>query len=151
MKEIVIILGSVRDKEYLREEFKLLEDFRIPYEEKRISAHRDPEKLRKICMQIKRGRTEVVIAVCGLSCALPGFVASYVDIPVIGVPLDTGVLKGVESLLSIVEVPRGIGLVSTGLGKKGFINAVIFALKILSLKNKKHKKLLEEFEKMFKK
>ncbi|RKY40386.1 MAG: 5-(carboxyamino)imidazole ribonucleotide mutase, partial [Candidatus Omnitrophota bacterium] len=66
-------------------------------------------------------------------------------------PLDTGVLKGVESLLSIVEVPRGIGLVSTGLGKKGFINAVIFALKILSLKNKKHKKLLEEFEKMFKK
>lgn len=150
-KKIVIILGSVRDEEYLKKEFELLEEFNIPYHKEIISAHRDPERLRRFCIKIKKEKIEVVIAACGLSSALPGFVASYVDIPVVGVPLDTGVLKGIESLLSIVEVPRGIGLVSTGLGRKGFINAVIFALKILSLKDEKYKDLLKRIKLRFKK
>jgi len=152
MKEnkIVIILGSRRDEEYLEKEFKLLEEFKIPYHKEIISAHRDPERLRKFCIKIKKEKIEVVITTCGLSCALPGFVASYVDIPVIGVPLDTGVLKGIESLLSIVEVPSGIGVVSTGLGRKGFINAVIFALKIISLKNERYKTLLKKIKLHFK-
>lgn len=150
-KKIVIILGSARDEKYLEKEFKLLEEFNIPYHKEIISAHRDPERLRRFCIKMKKEKIEVVIAVSGLSSALPGFIASYVDIPVVGVPLDTGILKGIESLLSIVEVPRGIGLVSTGLGRKGFINAVIFALGILSLKDEKYKDLLKKMKLRFKK
>jgi 5-(carboxyamino)imidazole ribonucleotide mutase len=150
-EKIAIVLGSKSDIAHLEQGIKLLNECRIPFALEVISAHRNPDKLRDFCKKIEKKGVEVVIACAGLSAALPGFVASYVDIPVIGVPLDAGNLGGIESLLSIVEVPRGIGVVSTGIGKKGFINALLFALKILSLSSREYKKKFNTLAKKFKK
>lgn len=152
MKErIAIVLGSKSDLECLKDGFRLLKDFDIPYSLEIISAHRVPDKLRRFCKKIEAKGVKVIIACAGLSAALPGFIASYVNIPVIGVPLDSGNLKGIESLLSITEVPKGIGLVSTGIGQKGFINAIIFSLKILSLPFGDYAVMLKALEAEFKK
>ena len=95
--------------------------------------------------------TEVVIACAGLAAALPGFIASYVDIPVIGVALKGGMLDGLDALFSIVSTPKGIGLVSSGVGKSAFINAIIFALEILALGDKKYSLKLKQVKAKFKK
>ncbi len=149
-KKIAIILGSKSDLELLKDGFHLLEELNVPYRLEIISAHRDPDKLRKFCKEAKASGIEVIVACCGLSAALPGFVASYVDIPVIGVPLEGGVLKGIESLLSIVEVPKGLGLVGTGIGKKGFINALVFSFRLLSLKYPRYYRILKKLRDRFK-
>jgi 5-(carboxyamino)imidazole ribonucleotide mutase len=149
--KIAIILGSKSDYQILEEGFKLLEEFRIPYRLEVISAHHNPERLRRFCNKAEKEGIKVIISCAGLSAALPGFIASYVKIPVIGVPLNSGNFGGLESLLSIVEVPRGIGLVSTGIGKKGFINAIIFSTKILSLTFREYKEKLKDLERRFKK
>lgn len=147
-EKIVIVLGSKSDLEKLGETIKVLDDFNVGYTSKIISAHRNPEELRKFCKEIEGEGAKVVIACAGLSCALPGFIASYVDIPVIGVPLEGGMLDGLDSLLSIVQVPKGIGLVSSGTGRRGLINAIIFSLEILSLMDKEiHTKLIQLKEK----
>ena len=150
-KRIAIVLGSKSDLETIRPGLDILERLKIEYKLEVISAHRNPEELRRFCKRIERQGIEVVIACAGLSAALPGFIASYVNIPVVGVPLDAGEFKGLESLLSIVEVPKGLGLVSTGIGKKGFINAIVFSLKILSLSNKSFALKLKSLKNKFKK
>jgi len=149
--KIAVILGSKSDKEKLISGFDLLKEYGIPYSLDIISAHRAPDKLRSFCRGLEKKGIEVVIACAGLSAALPGFVASYTELPVIGVPLDAGSLGGVESLLSIVEVPRGIGLVSTGIGKKGFVNAVMFALKLLSSSHNEYRPVFQRLVLKFKK
>lgn len=149
--KIAIILGSTTDKTRLQDGFNLLKNARVAYTLEVISAHRNPDELRTFCKYAKRRGVEIIIACAGLSAALPGVVASYVDIPVIGVPLEGGPLNGIESLLSIAEVPKGIGLVSTGIGKKGFINGIIFALRILAGQYKEYRKPLGTIEKKFKK
>ncbi|OPX30558.1 MAG: hypothetical protein B1H08_01325 [Candidatus Omnitrophica bacterium 4484_171] len=142
--KITIILGSKSDIEKLKDGFAVLDELGILYECHVVSAHRNPDKLRRLCQKMKRDGTKVVIAAAGLAAALPGFVASYMDIPVIGVPLTGGEFDGLDSLLSIVQSPRGLGLVSSGFDKRGFINAVIFSLEILALRNKNyHKKLIK--------
>ncbi len=148
--KIAILLGSKSDLERLTEVFNLLKDINCPYRLEVISAHRSPYKLQNFCKHAKKEGIEIIIACAGLSAALPGVVASYLDIPVIGVPLDSGPLKGVESLFSIAEVPKGVGLVSTGIGKKGFINGVIFSLKILTLFYKDYAEILRRMEEKFK-
>jgi len=141
---ITIILGSKSDTEKLKDGFALLDELGVLYKRYIISAHRNPDKLRRLCQRMKRDGTEVVIAAAGLAAALPGFVASYMNIPVIGVPLTGGEFDGLDSLLSIVQSPRGLGLVSSGFDKRGFINAIIFSLEILALKDKNyHKKLIK--------
>lgn len=108
MKEkIAIILGSKSDVARLKQGFAILDELKIQYSLDITSAHRNPDKLRKLCKELEKRDTKVVIACAGLACALPGFVASYVDIPVIGVPLKGGMLDGLDSLLSIVQVPKG--------------------------------------------
>ncbi|MBN2483394.1 MAG: AIR carboxylase family protein [Candidatus Omnitrophica bacterium] len=149
--KIAIVLGSKSDKARLEEGFSLLKAVRIGYTLEIISAHRNPDELRTFCKYAKRRGIEVIIACAGLAAALPGFIASYVDIPVIGVPLEGGPLNGFESLVSIVEVPKGIGLVSTGIGKKGFFNAIIFALRILACQHKEYQKALVTVTNKFKK
>ena len=148
--KIAILLGSKSDLERLGEVLNLLKEAGCLYRLEVISAHRSPYKLQNFCKHAKKEGIKIVIACAGLSAALPGIVASYLDIPVIGVPLDSGPLKGVESLFSIVEVPKGIGLVSTGIGKKGFINGIIFSLKILALFYKDYTKIVRRIEEKFK-
>lgn len=138
MSKIVIIAGSKSDLDELKSGFDILKELKVDYTLETISAHRNPEKLRKLCMEIEKEGAEVVIACAGMAAALPGFVASYVDIPVIGVALKGGLMEGLDALFSIVSVPKGIGLASTGVGKSAFINSIILALEIISLKDKKY-------------
>ncbi|MFA5272000.1 MAG: AIR carboxylase family protein [Candidatus Omnitrophota bacterium] len=149
MSKIVIITGSKSDLEELKSGFDILKDLKVDYKLETISAHRNPEKLRKLCMGIEKEGAEVVIACAGLAAALPGFVAAYVNIPVIGVALKGGLMEGLDALFSIVSVPKGIGLASTGVGKSAFINSIIFALEIIALNDKKYiskvKALKEKF------
>lgn len=151
MKEkIAIVLGSKTDYQELKDSIALLEKLSIDYRLEIISAHRNPEKLRKFCKDIEDHGVEVVVACAGCAAALPGFIASYVNIPVIGVALKGGILDGLDALFSIVSTPKGIGLVSSGVGKSAFINALIFSLEILSLRDKKYFSKLIMLKKKFK-
>jgi len=150
-KKIAIILGSKSDLVKLEAGFDLLKKLKIPYKLDIISAHRNPEKLRGVCLGLEKKGFEVVIACAGMAAALPGFVASLVDIPVIGVAMKGGLLDGLDALMSIVSTPRGIGLSSTGVGKSGFVNAIIYSLEILALGDKKYKTILKKVKDQFKK
>ena len=151
MKEkIAIILGSKSDLAKLKQGINILKELDIAHRLEVISAHRNPEKLRKFCQEMEGGGIEVVIGCAGMAAALPGFIASYVNIPVIGVALEGGLLGGVDALFSMVSTPKGLGVASTGVGKSAFINAIIFALEILSLKDKEYASKLEVLKKKFK-
>jgi 5-(carboxyamino)imidazole ribonucleotide mutase len=150
-KKISVILGSESDKKKLQDGLALLDEFGLNYQLTVLSAHRNPDKLRQMALNLEKDNVGVVIACAGLACALPGFVAAYSCVPVIGVPIKGGMLDGMDSLLSIVQVPKGLGLVSSGMGKRGFINALIFALEILSLADPEAKEKLEEVQGKFKK
>src|SRR3989338_8964621 len=151
MKEkIAVILGSKSDLDNLKEGMDLLKEFKIPYSLDVISAHRNPEKLRKYCLELEKKGVEVVIACAGMAAALPGFIASYVDIPVIGVALKGGLLDGLDALFSMVSTPKGLGIASTGVGKSAFINAIIFSLEILAGKDKVYNTVLKKIKAKFK-
>jgi 5-(carboxyamino)imidazole ribonucleotide mutase len=148
-KKIAVILGSKSDLEELKVGFDLLKEYSIPYRMEVVSAHRNPEKLRKLCLELERTGTEVVIACAGLAAALPGFIASYVNIPVVGVALKGGLLDGLDALMSIVSTPRGLGLTSSGVGKSAFVNSIIFALTVIALKDKKYLAKLKTVKEKF--
>ncbi|MBN3041204.1 MAG: AIR carboxylase family protein [Candidatus Omnitrophica bacterium] len=148
-RKIAVITGSKSDIKYLEDGLAMLKKHKISYSLDVISAHRNPQKLTNFCKQLEKNNVEVVIACAGMAAALPGFVASLVNIPVIGVAMEGGIAGGLDALFSIVSTPKGLGIASTGLGKSAFINAVIFSLEILSLKDKKYlaavKKIKESF------
>ncbi|MCK4352293.1 5-(carboxyamino)imidazole ribonucleotide mutase [candidate division WOR-3 bacterium] len=131
MTEISIVIGSKSDEPWLKECTKVLAEAKLSYEVAITSCHREPEKTRNYAKSLKKRGIKVVIAMCGYSCALPGFIASHTDLPVIGVPLPTSPLKGIDSLLSIVELPSGVPVATMGIGKAGAKNAALFACKIL--------------------
>ncbi|MCF7908699.1 MAG: AIR carboxylase family protein [Candidatus Omnitrophica bacterium] len=149
--KIAIVLGSKSDIVKLKDGFDLFKEFKIPYTVEVISAHRNPEKLRKYCQGLEKKGTEVVIACAGMAAALPGFIASYVNIPVIGVALKGGLLDGLDALFSMVSSPKGLGMASTGVGESAFINAIIFSLEILALKDKNAAATLKKLKAKFKK
>jgi len=151
MKEkIAIILGSNSDLDKLKQGLDILKELDIAHRLEVVSAHRNPEKLRKLCQEIESQGIEVVIGCAGMAAALPGFIASYVNIPVLGVALEGGLLGGVDALFSMVSTPKGLGIASTGVGKSAFINAIIFALEILLLKDKEYASKLETLKNKFK-
>lgn len=150
MEKIVIILGSKSDHDKVKDGIALLEDLGVKYKLEIISAHRNPEKLRNFCAEIQDKGVQVVIACAGMAAALPGFVASYVDIPVIGVALEGGLMGGLDALFSVVSSPKGIGLVCSGVGKSAVINAIISSLQILALKDKNYLAKLKELKGKFK-
>jgi 5-(carboxyamino)imidazole ribonucleotide mutase len=148
-KKIAVILGSKSDQEELKAGFDLLKEYSIPYRMEVVSAHRNPEKLRKLCLELEKSGTEVVIACAGLAAALPGFIASYVNIPVVGVALKGGLLDGLDALMSIISTPRGLGLTSSGVGKSAFVNSIIFAITVIALKDKKYSAKLKAVKEKF--
>ncbi len=129
--EISIVIGSKSDEKWVEKCKGVLDERKISYELVISSAHRNPEETRKYAKSLKERGIKVVIAMCGYSCALPGFVASYTDLPVIGVPLPTSPLKGIDSILSIAELPSGVPVATMGIGEAGVKNAALFACKIL--------------------
>jgi len=149
-KKIAIILGSKSDYSYIEEAIKVLDDFDIGYEVKILSAHRNPDALHRYVKKIDREGFKVVIAVAGGAAALPGVVASYTTLPVIGVPVYTKAFKGIDSLLSILQMPRGVPVATMAIGSQGAINAVLLSLRILSINNYYIRKKLLKYKKKIK-
>lgn len=134
MKDVVIIAGSESDITFVKPALKLASDLNIETEFKIYSAHRNLEELMEYLNALeKNGQTKIIIAVAGLSAALPGVVAAKVKIPVIGVPRDTGPLNGVDALLSIAQMPKGVPVATMAIGSHGMLNSIHFAKRILNL------------------
>ena len=149
--QVLILIGSKSDQEVMSHTEKVLEDFGVSFEKVVSSAHRNPERTKKIIQtSIKKG-IKVIIAGAGLSAALPGFVASHTNLPVIGVPLISSPLSGLDSLLSMMQMPSGVPVATVAIGKAGAKNAGILAAQILSLTDKRLKRKLTQFKKNQKK
>jgi phosphoribosylaminoimidazole carboxylase PurE protein len=132
-KTVAILLGSKSDIGHLESTKGLLDRFGIEWELNIISAHRQPEKLHEYVAAAEAGGTQVFIAGAGLAAALPGVVAALSSRPVIGIPIPAGALQGIDSLLSIVQMPGGIPVATVGVGSNGSENAAVLAAQILSL------------------
>ena len=130
---VAIIMGSQSDWETMKFSQEILIKLNIPFVTKIISAHRTPDRMNDFAKKAKERSIQVVIAGAGGAAHLPGMVASHTDIPVIGVPIKSSALNGLDSLLSIVQMPSGVPVATMSIGKAGAINAAVYAAKILSL------------------
>ena len=137
MKELLIIAGSKSDEGLVNEGLRICKELKIDVEFQVYSAHRNLDELLKYLEKVeKNGKTKVIVAVAGLAAALPGVIAAKVKIPVIGVPVDGGPLNGIDALLSIVQMPKGLPVATMAIGKAGMINSIHFAKRILDLISK---------------
>lgn len=146
-KSISIIMGSQSDLETVKEAINLLKEFKVGFEVRVLSAHRTPKELAEYVEDAPKKGIKVFIAAAGGSAALAGVVASHTVLPVIGIPIETASLKGMDSLLSTVQMPGGIPVASMAIGKPGAKNAAIFALEILGVKNKAIQEKLIQYKK----
>ncbi len=125
-------MGSQSDWETMRHAAETLESFEIPYEKRIVSAHRTPKLLAEYASTAETRGLEVIIAGAGGAAHLPGMAAASTVLPVLGVPVESHALKGMDSLLSIVQMPRGVPVATFAIGKAGAINAALFAVATLS-------------------
>jgi|TARA_B100002019_G_scaffold45275_1_gene38055 5-(carboxyamino)imidazole ribonucleotide mutase len=141
---VSIIMGSQSDYSTMRYAEDVLKKFRIRFETKIVSAHRTPKRLYEYASKAEGNNISVIIAGAGGSAHLPGMIAAITAIPVIGVPIESKKLKGLDSLLSIVQMPKGIPVGSVAIGKDGAINAALYAASILAISDKNIKSKLKE-------
>ena len=132
---VAIIMGSQSDWETMKFSEEILIKLNISFITKIISAHRTPDRMNDFAKKARENLIKVIIAGAGGAAHLPGMVASHTDLPVIGVPIQSSALNGLDSLLSIVQMPGGVPVATMSIGKPGAINAAIYAAKILSLSN----------------
>jgi phosphoribosylaminoimidazole carboxylase PurE protein len=132
-KTVSIIMGSDSDWPIMEACYQQLQAFDVPAEVEVISAHRAPDRLRDYVVGAKDRGIGVFITAAGMAAALPGAVASFTTLPVIGVPLSASGLQGVDSLLSIVQMPPGVPVATVAIGKPGAKNAALLAIQILAL------------------
>ena len=130
---IYIVIGSQHDLEYAQQCAELLKEFKIDYRIFVASAHRTPEKIDEILNLTEKNHIQLIIAMAGFAAHLPGVLASRALCPVIGVPLDSSSLLGLDALFSIVQMPAGIPCASVGIGRSGAKNAAILAAEILGI------------------
>jgi phosphoribosylaminoimidazole carboxylase PurE protein len=142
-----IVMGSDSDLPVMQETAKILKTFDIQYDITISSAHRSPDLTASYAKNAAKKGFEVIIAGAGAAAHLAGVIASKTTLPVIGVPIDSSSLKGLDSLLSTVQMPSGVPVATMSLGKAGAKNAAIFATQILSLKYPELKKKLTSFKK----
>jgi 5-(carboxyamino)imidazole ribonucleotide mutase len=140
-----IIMGSSSDWETMSHAASTLDEFGIPYETKVVSAHRTPDLLFEYAGSALDRGLEVIIAGAGGAAHLPGMVASKTSLPILGVPVESKVLRGVDSLLSIVQMPAGIPVATLAIGRAGSVNAALLAAAILANKYPKIRSALESF------
>jgi 5-(carboxyamino)imidazole ribonucleotide mutase len=140
-----IIMGSQSDWETMNHAATMLRDFDIPYECKIVSAHRTPDLLFDYASQAQSRGLKIIIAGAGGAAHLPGMAAAKTQLPVLGVPVESKVLKGMDSLLSIVQMPAGVPVATFAIGKAGAINAALFAAATLALHDSKIAAALEAF------
>ncbi len=141
---VSIIMGSQSDYSTMKYAEDTLKSLKIRFETKIISAHRTPNRLFEFATKAEINNISVIIAGAGGSAHLPGMVAAITTIPVIGIPIESKKLKGLDSLLSIVQMPKGIPVGSVAIGKDGAINAALFAASILSVGDKNIKSKLKQ-------
>ncbi|WP_391117570.1 5-(carboxyamino)imidazole ribonucleotide mutase [Psychrobacillus sp. L3] len=141
--KIGVIMGSASDWETMKHSCEILEELQIPYEKQVVSAHRTPDLMFEYAEQARIRGIQVIIAGAGGAAHLPGMVAAKTTLPVIGVPVQSKALNGLDSLLSIVQMPGGVPVATVAIGKAGATNAGLLAAQILSITDRDVEKRLE--------
>jgi 5-(carboxyamino)imidazole ribonucleotide mutase len=139
-----IIMGSRSDWETMRHAAETLDGLGVPYEVRVASVHRTPEQVREYATTAESRGLQVVIAGAGGAAHLPGMTASWTVLPVLGVPVESHALKGMDSLLSIVQMPGGIAVGTLAIGRAGAVNAALLAASILGVKYPEHREALRK-------
>jgi phosphoribosylamine--glycine ligase len=148
MKEkVLILMGSDTDLPIMEDAAKMLQEFKIPYHMTVSSAHRTPDRTVKLIRDAEKNGVEVIIAGAGAAAHLAGVIAAHTTLPVIGIPIDSSPLEGIDALYSTVQMPPGIPVATMAVGRAGAKNAAIFAAQILGLKDRKTAAALKEFKK----
>lgn len=142
--EVAVIMGSTSDWETMKHACESLDELGIAYEKRVVSAHRTPDLMFEFAEQARGRGIKVIIAGAGGAAHLPGMVAAKTTLPVIGVPVQSRTLNGLDSLLSIVQMPGGVPVATTAIGKAGATNAGLLAAQMLSMYDKKVAVRLEE-------
>ena len=145
--KVAIVMGSQSDYKTMKLAEKILKKIGIKYETKIVSAHRTPKRMYEFSKSAKKNKFGVIIAGAGGSAHLPGMISALTTVPVLGVPIESKKLKGLDSLLSIVQMPKGIPVGTFAIGEDGAINAALFAAAIISNNDFKVKKKLENWRK----
>lgn len=144
--KVAIILGSESDWPVVEPCYKQLGDFEIPAEVRVLSAHRTPDALRDFVVAAEQQGIAVFIATAGMAAALPGAIAAHTTLPVIGIPVSSSSLQGLDSLLSMVQMPPGVPVATVAIGPAGARNAAILAAQILALGEPKLRERLRNFK-----
>jgi len=145
--KVLILMGSDSDLPVMEAATKVLDEFNIPYHMTVSSAHRTPDRTVKLIRSAEKGAVEVIIAGAGAAAHLAGVIAAHTTLPVIGIPIDSSPLKGIDALYSTVQMPPGIPVATMAVGMSGAKNAGIFAAQILGLKDKNIALALKDFKK----
>jgi len=146
MSLVGIVIGSKTDEPLIQPALDMLQQLNINYELSILSAHRNPERVRDYGSKARGRGIEIIIAAAGSAAHLPGALASWTTLPVIGIPLPTSELKGIDSLYSIVQMPAGVPVACVGIGASGAKNAALLAARILSLKYEEIKDAYEKYK-----
>ena len=144
---VAILMGSKSDWDTMRHATEALERLGIPFEAKILSAHRNPDQLEEYTATARERGLKVIIAGAGMAAALPGVVAASTPLPVLGVPMETKIMGGMDSLLSMAQMPAGIPVGTLAVGKAGAKNAALLAAAILALGDEKIAARLDDFRK----
>tara|TARA_B100001250_G_scaffold289083_1_gene250851 strand:- start:1023 stop:1514 length:492 start_codon:yes stop_codon:yes gene_type:complete len=143
--KVSIVMGSQSDYKIMKLSEKTLKKLGVQFETKIISAHRTPKRMYEYGLNAEKNNIGVIIAAAGGSAHLPGMLAALTSIPVLGVPVESKKLKGLDSLLSIAQMPKGIPVGTLAIGEDGAINAALLAASIIGITNKKIKKKLKSW------
>lgn len=146
MPLVGIVIGSKTDEPLIQPALDMLQQLNINYELSILSAHRNPERVREYGSEARERGIEVIIAAAGGAAHLPGVLASWTTLPVIGVPLPNSELKGTDALHSIVQMPAGVPVACVGIGTSGAKNAALLAAQILSLKYEEIRNAYEKYK-----
>lgn len=147
---VSVVMGSKSDYEIMKESAKVLKDFGVSYEIRVISAHRTPDRAQEFAVDAEARGTKIIIAAAGKAAHLAGVLAALTILPVIGVPMTTSDLGGLDSLLSMVQMPSGIPVGTVAIGKAGAKNAALLAIAILALSDDRLRGELKEYRKKIK-
>jgi len=147
MAKVLILIGSRSDDEIIAGAKEVLDEFGVAYKLEIASAHRTPNKVKELASNAKSQGIKIIICGAGYAAHLAGAVAANTTLPVLGVPIDSSTLKGLDSLLSTVMMPSGVPVATFTIGKSGAKNAAIFAIQILALSDKNLAKKLENYKK----
>ena len=145
--KVAIIMGSESDAEEMKHASEVLNELGIKNESRVISAHRTPDRLREYILNAEKNGVKVFIGGAGMAAALPGVIAAHTHLPVLGVPIESKSLKGMDSLLSIVQMPPGIPVGTLAIGSAGSKNAGLLAAAILSVSNQEIESKLKDYRK----